>query len=638
MHSHAERGNESLKGREVDMPKKLIQLLILLNLCFLLIACNSNSSKKTVLGCGKTQGSFIGEPFDYYERGVSFANCKMWAAAEKDLTEVFKIDASLKDDRYVYIGGGSKFKRNFFPHRELGKVYYAQKRYLNAISELKNSLSTYPTDMAEFYLNKSRKALLSQNKVGFLDNQKPQIKIKFPTPNYLISKPNIEIKGQISDDFLIDNIQIAGTDYQARQRFITNRKVVLLVARKKPVINLKTKISTAQLLKDGGLKIIVTDLSGKQSQVFIPLQFPQQAAPINTALNIVTAPPIPKQKIIITNPSLSLTLDTAPETQEDYAFIQGWAKTAQQFKKLTLNGKNIAFKKNNKKSLYFKIKVPLTHFNENYEFKIKISDSQYQRQQSVFIKRIKSAILSHKERLRMAILPFQCNPSTGIPCHLLGQDQLYQALYQHKLANRFQLEDKAVIDLEFDNKESCNSTYRYNRCRKEIVNALKKEQWDWQKDPIPHTTLRGTIIEKQDPINQNLSTINIVATVRDENCQDCEENDLVEITRYDEFDRSQTDSQQQLDDLTALLSKSFTDAFPLVEAQITQVDRNTITIDLNEEDNIFEKMPILIFRGDKKQCGNARFVEVDDESAEAEADSNVVADCLKSRGIRAVTR
>ena len=55
------------------MPKKLIQLLILLNLCFLLIACNSNSPKKAVLGCGKIQGSFIGEPFDYYERGVSFA-------------------------------------------------------------------------------------------------------------------------------------------------------------------------------------------------------------------------------------------------------------------------------------------------------------------------------------------------------------------------------------------------------------------------------------------------------------------------------------------------------------------------------------------------------------------------------------
>ncbi len=114
------------------MHKPLVTLLTLLSLT-LLPACQNTPKKnqysasgitKNNKACGVTRGSFLGSWFDYYERGLSFADCGLWQASEQDLKKA--LSKRSRDQRRAY-SLGMHLISDYFPHRELGIALFHQK-------------------------------------------------------------------------------------------------------------------------------------------------------------------------------------------------------------------------------------------------------------------------------------------------------------------------------------------------------------------------------------------------------------------------------------------------------------------------------------------------------------------------------
>ena len=91
-----------------------------------------------------------------YERGLSCADGKFWDEASASFRAALA-DSLGQTDRWRVNTYGVRFIDDYFPHRELGIVYYQQKRYEEAQHELELSLSTTENAKAKFYLNKVRR-------------------------------------------------------------------------------------------------------------------------------------------------------------------------------------------------------------------------------------------------------------------------------------------------------------------------------------------------------------------------------------------------------------------------------------------------------------------------------------------------
>src|SRR5438093_6723956 len=94
-----------------------------------------------------------GRWWNYYERGSSYAAGEFWFEAIADLQEAIKQRAQDQRRSRTY---GLHFL-DYFPHREIGVVYYRLGRYADAIRELETSLQSAETGKAKVYLNKARR-------------------------------------------------------------------------------------------------------------------------------------------------------------------------------------------------------------------------------------------------------------------------------------------------------------------------------------------------------------------------------------------------------------------------------------------------------------------------------------------------
>jgi len=100
-------------------------------------------------------GLFPYKWWDYYKRALSFAEGGFWNEAELDMKEAVRQRG--KDQRRA-----RTYAHNFidyFPHRELGIIYYSQGRFHEAVDELTASLSTAASPRTEIYLGLAKKAL-----------------------------------------------------------------------------------------------------------------------------------------------------------------------------------------------------------------------------------------------------------------------------------------------------------------------------------------------------------------------------------------------------------------------------------------------------------------------------------------------
>lgn len=147
------------------MKKKIQSYLFLLTL-LVILSCSSCADRslpsayvKDGKEYGKVTGAFFGHKWwHYYERAISYADGEFYKEALADLGEA--VSRREKDQRMARTYGMHFI--DYFPHRELGIVYYQLKDMEKAKTELERSLSQFPSAKARFYLDRVRKALLEQ--------------------------------------------------------------------------------------------------------------------------------------------------------------------------------------------------------------------------------------------------------------------------------------------------------------------------------------------------------------------------------------------------------------------------------------------------------------------------------------------
>jgi hypothetical protein len=153
---------------------------------------------------GVTSGQiWRGRWWNYYERGVSYADGEFWDEALVDFQAA--IQRRQEDQRRARTYGLHFI--DYFPHRELGIVYYRLDRYPEAIHELETSLATVDNAKAKFYLNRARKSLLQQTG---RDTVPPRIVLTSPADGLLTNRFTVTVAGRAEDDTYVSAVTING--------------------------------------------------------------------------------------------------------------------------------------------------------------------------------------------------------------------------------------------------------------------------------------------------------------------------------------------------------------------------------------------------------------------------------------------
>ena len=190
------------------MKNKWQSILFLLTIVTLLSvwSCAPQPSKPIYKKNGKEYGKIRGAFFrhqwwNYYERGLSFAEGEFYREAVEDLKAA--IQQRAKDQRMARTYG--MHFMDYFPHRELGIVYYYLGKYEDAKEELETSLFTVDTGRAKFYLNMARKLLIE---ISSADTDPPTISVVSISEGETTNKYKINLEGEVEDDTYAHQITI----------------------------------------------------------------------------------------------------------------------------------------------------------------------------------------------------------------------------------------------------------------------------------------------------------------------------------------------------------------------------------------------------------------------------------------------
>lgn len=152
---------------------------------------------------GVIPGPFRDKWWNYYERGLSFADGGFFPEAIRDLSEAVRRRAA---DQWRARTYGMHFLR-YFPHRELGIVYYRLDRPEDAIRELEASLSTAASAKAAYFLNRARKALLERTG---LDRLPPSLALRAPRDGVVTNAFETLLAGVATDDQFVAAVSVNG--------------------------------------------------------------------------------------------------------------------------------------------------------------------------------------------------------------------------------------------------------------------------------------------------------------------------------------------------------------------------------------------------------------------------------------------
>ena len=234
--------------------KKLRQLNLFLafSLFILLLLCCAGPSKEPVYvkdgkEYGKVQGSFRHRWWNYYERGLSFQDGKLYLEALSDLREAIK--RREKDHRMARTYGMHFI--DYFPHRELGIVHYEMGNLEAAKEELELSLRHYPSAKARYYLDRVRKRLIDQKGK---DVAPPRLWLDYKTGEIWTRDDPVMLSGVAEDEHFVSAITIASAPLflEGSQNRISFRKSLILSQGLHPVEveakNLVGKVSKKRVL------------------------------------------------------------------------------------------------------------------------------------------------------------------------------------------------------------------------------------------------------------------------------------------------------------------------------------------------------------------------------------------------------
>ena len=205
-------------------------------------------------------GTFRGKWWSYYERALESAEKGDWTSALSDLqTAIGKRD---KDQRMARTYGMHFVE--YFPHRELGVVYFNQGDMDKATRELEESMKSEESAKAAFYLNKVKQQSLQQNKTNVAG---PEITVVSPAAGSVVKTSSVVIKGKASGAGSIARITINGNPYRfdrARENLEFTQEVPVEDGRNELVIVAQDLLgNTSQKTVS-----IIVDRDGPSVQVF----------------------------------------------------------------------------------------------------------------------------------------------------------------------------------------------------------------------------------------------------------------------------------------------------------------------------------------------------------------------------------
>ena len=182
----------------------LLNILVIIIVMGSLFGCAADSGKiytKNDREYGRVQGVFRHKWWNYYERGLSYADGDFHREALADLKEAARKRG--KDQRMARTYGMHFV--DYFPHRELGVVYYSMGNLNTAKAELELSISQFPSAKARFYLDRIRKALIEQQAGEVFP---PELTLGFKSDEVWTSKDPVIISGTVEDKHYISGIDI----------------------------------------------------------------------------------------------------------------------------------------------------------------------------------------------------------------------------------------------------------------------------------------------------------------------------------------------------------------------------------------------------------------------------------------------
>ena len=237
--------------------KKMIRRIVTW-LCFFALMAGLQSGCRTVsqqgpqkkdgVAYGVTEGAFRHRWWNYYERAMSFADGGFYDEAKQDLRAA--INQREKDQRRARTYGMHFV--DYFPHREMGIVYYKKGRLKQAVDELTLSLASVQSAKAQLYLDRARKALIRKQK---LDKRPPVIRIESPAQPFLFNGFSVTIKGVANDDTFVQQITVGEKPVKID---VSNREIQF--SEDVPVVPGRNRIP-----------VRVSDISGKTSEVFVEI-------------------------------------------------------------------------------------------------------------------------------------------------------------------------------------------------------------------------------------------------------------------------------------------------------------------------------------------------------------------------------
>ena len=153
---------------------------------------------------GKTSGAFFrNQWWNFYERGLSFAEGEFYEKALSDLNEA--VDQREKDQRMARTYGMHFI--DYFPHRELGIIHYQMKNLEAAKKELELSLKQFPSAKARFYLDRVRQALIEQEAKVV---PPPILTLGFNVAEVWTREDPVVFSGVVKDEHYVSEISISG--------------------------------------------------------------------------------------------------------------------------------------------------------------------------------------------------------------------------------------------------------------------------------------------------------------------------------------------------------------------------------------------------------------------------------------------
>ena len=188
--------------------KKILLPLALLLLVSLNCHHHSSPQKKDLYmkegkEYGITKGLFRERWWNFYERGCSFASGEFFDEAIADFKEAVRQRTT---DSYRARTYGMHFI-DYFPHRELGIVFYHTGHYQSAIEELSSSLSQVETAKAKYFLNKARRKVVEQT---LSDTLPPLITNLSLSDGHVTHLLEMELTGIAEDDTFVSSIAVNG--------------------------------------------------------------------------------------------------------------------------------------------------------------------------------------------------------------------------------------------------------------------------------------------------------------------------------------------------------------------------------------------------------------------------------------------